>query len=350
MLRRSDGHEPLVAAAIALLRSASVEVPHQGQRDSSVTFLFHPSWEVNLSRVRPRSGDREAGQINRMYVDVSGVPGPDNIVAEIDGKYRSFTKHHLREWVAFRREYDRLDFGRPRPVIVSVGDWSQPVNGLQARLAIENWRDPIVGVYLELRNVKDLLNTMTVPIDAERIDLELQDDNGNKVPIAGLPRSGPVVELKDFQLPFESSLRVNLSVTTVGIPDVNAMIALRSHSWLLKDGHPATYRLQAAFRAEKPERFSHALWHGELLVPPVKVQPAPRDPVADEIVSRNYSIIRRNRDSLLKLLGVWFESEKDVHFKAGAKPDEIEVTAHESRHRYITEVISFQQNGLSPPG
>ena len=349
MLRRSDDHEPLVDAAIALLRSASVEVPYRGERGSSVTLLFHPSGEVYLSRVQPRTDGAPTGRINRMYVGVSGVTGPDNIVAEIDAKYRSFVKYHLRDWVAFRREYDRLEFGRPRAVIPSVGNWSKPVNGLQARLAIENWRDPIVAVYLELRNVKDLLNTMTVPIDAQRIDFELRDDDGKKVPIPGLPRSGPVVELKDFQLPFESSLRLNLSVSTVGVPDVNTMIALRSHVWPLKEGAPATYKLRASFKAEKPERFSHTLWHGEIHVPPVRVQPAPRDRAPDEIVSRNYTITGRKKDEQVKQLSVWFEIEKDVRFESGAKPDEIEVTAHESRHRYIAGVISYQESGTVPP-
>lgn len=349
MLRRSDDHEPLVDAAIALLQSASVEVPYQGQRDSSVTLLFSPSREVDLSHVKPRSDDGQTPRIGRMYVDISGTPGPDSIVAEIDGKYRSFTKHRLREWVAFRREYDRLNFRRPRPVIPTVGEWSQPVNGVQARLAIENWRDPIVGVFLELRNVKNLLNTITVPIDAQRINFELQDDNGKNVPVPGLPRSGPVVELKDFQLPFESSLRVNLAVSTVGVPDVNAMIALRSHAWPLKDEAPATYELRASFKAEKPDRFSHTMWHGEIHVPSVKVQPAPRDRVADEIVSRRYSVTRRQRDGLVKVLTVWFESEDNVQFKAGSKPDEIEATAHKSRHRYIAEVISYEENRTVPP-
>lgn len=349
MLQRSGDHEPLVDSAIALLRSASVEVPYRGQRGSSVTLLFSPSWEVDLSDVRPRMKGGQTGRIDRMYVDVSQVAGPDSIAAEIDGKYRSFTKHQLRDWVAFRREYDRLDFGRPRAVIPSVGDWSKPVNGLQARLAVENWRDPIVGVYLELRNVKNLGNTMTVPVDAERIDFELLDAAGRKVPASGLPRSGPVVDLKDFQLPFDSSLRFNLSVSTVGIPDVNTMIALRSHAWALKDSSPATFRLRASFKAEKPDRFSHALWHGEIQVPSVKVQPAPRDRVSDEIVRRSYSITDHDRDGLMKLLNAWFEFEEDVHFKTGTKPDEIEATAHESRHRYIAEVINYQENSTVPP-
>ena len=349
MMRRSGDHAPLVDAAMALLQSASVEMPYRGQRDSSVTLLFSPSWEVDLSDVRPRTKGGQTGRIDRMYVDVSQVTGPDHIAAEINGKYRSFTKHHLRDWIAFRREYDRLDFGRPRAVIPSVGDWSKPVNGLQARLAVENWRDPIVGIYLELRNVKNLGNTMTVPVDAQRIDFELLDADGAKVPVPGLPRSGPVVDLKDFQLPFDSSLRFNLSVSTVGIPDVNTMIALRSHAWALKDSSPATFRLRASFKAEKPDRFSHALWHGEIQVPSVKVQPAPRDRVSDEIVRRSYSTIRRKKAELIRVLNLWFEFEENVRFESGVKPNEIEATAHESRHRYIAEVISYQENGTVPP-
>jgi beta-lactamase regulating signal transducer with metallopeptidase domain len=348
MLQRSEGHRPLIDAAMKLLRSASIPVPYRGQRDNSVTILFHPPRELELGIVRSRNTDVQVGRIGRMYVEIAGVSGPETIVAEIDGKYRSFTKHHLREWVAFRREYDRLDFGRPRPIVPAVGDWSKPVNGLQARLAVENWRDPIVGIYLELRNVKDLGNTMTVPANAERIDFDLRDADGKKISQAGLPRSGPVVDLKDFQLPFDSSLRFNLSVTTVGVPNVNAMIALRSHAWTL-DELPASYRLSASFNVERPEKFSHTLWYGKIQVPPVRVQPAPRDRQADRIVSQTYTCTIRKRNEQIKALKSWFEFEDDVEFKSGDKPDEIDVMAHESRHRFIAEVIKYLANGSSPP-
>jgi beta-lactamase regulating signal transducer with metallopeptidase domain len=347
MLQRSDDHRPLVDAAIRLLRSASVEVPYRGQRGTSVTLLFHPSLEIDLSHVSPRNAAGPTGRIGRMYVDVGTQPGPDTIATEIDGKYRSFTKHHLREWVAFRSEYDRLDFGRPRPIVPSVGDWSKPVNGLQARLAVENWRDPIVGIYLELRNVKDLGNTMTVPADAERIDFELRDADGKKISPAGLPRSGPVVELKDFQLPFDSSLRFNLSVTTVGVPNVKAMIALRSHAWTL-DEAPGSYRLSASFKVEKPEKFSHTLWYGVVHVPPVKIQPASRERKPDTIVSRTYKFSNRTRDTQLNVLKSWFEEEDDVRFQAGASPHEIDVSAHVSRQRYIVEVVQYLKFGSTP--
>ncbi len=64
MLQRSGDHEPLVDSAIALLQSASVEVPYRGQRDSSVTLLFSPSWEVDLSDVRPRTKGGQTGRID----------------------------------------------------------------------------------------------------------------------------------------------------------------------------------------------------------------------------------------------------------------------------------------------
>jgi len=347
MLQRSEGHRPLIDAAMKLLHSASAEVPYQGQRDTSVTVLFHPVWEVDLSDLRPR-GAESTGRIGRLYVDVTTPSGPESLVAEIDGKYRSFTKHKLREWVAFRREYDRLEFGRPRPIVPAVGDWSEPVNGLQARLAVENWRDPMVGIYLELRNVKDLGNTMTVPADAQQIKFELKDVDGKNISQAGLPRSGPVVELKDFQLPFDSSLRFNLSVTTVGVPNVNAMIALRSHAWTL-DELPASYRLSASFNVERPEKFSHTLWYGKIQVPPVRVQPAPKQRPAERIVSQTYTCTIRNQHEQIKALKSWFEFEGDVEFKSGDKPDEIDVMAHESRHRFIAEVIKCLAIGSSPP-
>jgi hypothetical protein len=107
--------------------------------------------------------------------------------------------------------------------------------------------------------------------------------------------------------------------------------------------------LYASFKAENPERFSHTLWHGEVHVPPVRIQPAPRVRAADKIVSRTYTIVRRKKVEQVKALAMWFESEEDVQFMPGTNADEIEVLAHESRHGYIVEVISYLENGIVPP-
>lgn len=345
-LRKADDHEALVDAAIALLNSTTVELPRGGYHDVSMSALFSPAREITFSGGDSDATKPKTVRITRLYIDLRNVFGPGSILAEIDGKYRGFSKHSLEKWVAFRREYDRVTFRRPRPIVPAVGEWSKPVNGLQARLAVENWRDPMIGVFLELKNSADLLNTMLVPINADRIDFQLRNPEGELVPAPGFPRSGPVVTLKDFQLPYDSSLRFNLSVSTVGMSlNSNAMIALRSHVWVIPAGDFGRYELSGSFKVPRERGQNQTTWHGELQIPPVAVEPASRERVPDTNVLRHYAIGRADRPTALKMLATMFAKEDDVRFEAAEVRNQIRVTASESRYVFIDEVVQALGNG-----
>src|SRR5262245_59523866 len=107
---------------------------------------------------------------------------------------------------------------------VSANDeWSEAVNGLQARLDLVE-REKKYGTrwlvpHLELRNVRDLGNQMEVNCDYRHLKVELVDANGSPLRIgSSLPRSGPRVagrsgpthELNVIVLPWDSSIRLNL--------------------------------------------------------------------------------------------------------------------------------------------
>ena len=73
------------------------------------------------------------------------------------------------------------------PVLeTSDAGWSEAVNGLQARLVLvekealhgHRWLVP----YLELRNVRDLANTMEVDCSSNRLKVELVDKDGKPSP------------------------------------------------------------------------------------------------------------------------------------------------------------------------
>ncbi len=85
-------------------------------------------------------------------------------------------------------------------------DWSEAVNGLQARLELVE-REKKYGTrwlvpHLELRNVRDLGNQMEVNCDYRHLKVELVDANGSPLrPGSSSPRSGPTTELNVIVLP-----------------------------------------------------------------------------------------------------------------------------------------------------
>lgn len=346
LLQPAPENGSLVTAAMDLLNSTRGEVKHHGYRDSSVTILFSPPREIPLTFGGPSSSKSETVKIGRLIIDVHNVLGAAQIVAEIDGTYRSFTEHRAPEWIAFRRELDRLTFQRPRPIVPAVGEWSAAVNGLRARLTVDNWRDPIIRVYLELQNVGNLVSTVMIPLDAKEIRFELRNQDGKPVAQCAQNRSGIVTALKDFRLPFDSSLKFNLSVTTMGFSGSdNAVIALREDGWEIRAGDFSPYQLSASFGVERDLTKNGTVWHGELQVPPVTIQPAPRERAPDPVVSRSYDVNGGQRLSNLQTLSAIFQSEQDVSFEPGREDWQIEVTAVESQQGFIGEVITAVGSG-----
>src|SRR5262249_7582498 len=106
---------------------------------------------------------------------------------------------------------------------VSANDnWSEAVNGLQARLDLvemekkygTRWLVP----HLELRNVRDLADQMEVNCDNRHLKVELVDANGSPLRHGwSLPRSGTTTELNVIVLPWDSSIRLNLECMNWGI-------------------------------------------------------------------------------------------------------------------------------------
>src|SRR5215468_2106138 len=99
--------------------------------------------------------------------------------------------------------------------VLANDDWSEAVNGLQARLELVE-KEKLYGTrwlapHLELRNVRDVANQMEVNCDNRHLKVELVDANGSPLRHGwSLPRSGPTTELNVIVLPWDSSIRLNL--------------------------------------------------------------------------------------------------------------------------------------------
>jgi hypothetical protein len=154
--------------------------------------------------------------------------------------------------------------------------WSQPVDGLQARLVPARQRavneTPIIVTYLELRNVSDRATAIALPIDGEDVVMEFSvvDAAGKSVP----PDSGPFDELRAdvgmVRIPYDSTLRLNVAHRGAGIPkgyaahlDLGALA-----NWEFKPGDKGTYFLKGKVTVKQSDA---ERWSGTLLLPAVKL-------------------------------------------------------------------------------
>jgi hypothetical protein len=154
--------------------------------------------------------------------------------------------------------------------------WSDPVNGLQARLIlIEKPRE--YGVrwlvpYLELRNVRDVANAMQVNCGNRHLKIELVDEGGKVVRDGwSLPRSGPAPDLDTVILPMDSFMRISLECRNWGIrKDAAAMVSTDSGAWHITQEERGKVFLRATMTGE--ESFPRwKQWHGKLQTPSIAV-------------------------------------------------------------------------------
>jgi hypothetical protein len=155
-------------------------------------------------------------------------------------------------------------------------DWSEAVNGLQARLELVE-RGKLYGTrwlvpHLELRNVRYLANQMEVNCDNRHLKVELVDANGSPLRTgSSLPRSGPTTELNVIVLPWDSSIRLNLECRSWGITkDSAAMVATDSGAWVIQENEKGNVYLRATLTGEKIES-SWKRWSGKIQTAPLKV-------------------------------------------------------------------------------
>jgi hypothetical protein len=164
------------------------------------------------------------------------------------------------------------------PIPIERNGWSKPISGIQARFGFEVGRlfngTRLTKVYLELRNVSDVANPIYLRYDPTRsIKAQLFDSGGKPVPITGNPAS--IMSPPPFLLclPYDSTLRFNVTAIGYGVPkDEKALIGLHSGDWVIKKGDASKYFLGGTFISEKPKKETQKrLWVGKIDIPQIEV-------------------------------------------------------------------------------
>ena len=154
--------------------------------------------------------------------------------------------------------------------------WSAPTNGLQARITLvekpKEFGTRWIVPYLELRNVRDLNNPLEVCCDRQHIQFELVDATGNAVTNRSvMDRSGPVPDIGNISLPFDSSIRISMECRNWGVPKVAAMISTDSGAWVIEEAERGQVFLRARIVGDRVDGDHYRIWHGKIETPLVRV-------------------------------------------------------------------------------
>jgi hypothetical protein len=169
----------------------------------------------------------------------------------------------------------------------SEPQWSQPENGLRARIFLKRTDvlngTPIVSTFLVLQNVSDVANPWKVSWDLDRMKFRVVDAAGKEAPRpVAISYDGAMLGPMELLLPYHGALSFDISCRGAGIAgDKAAMIDLGSeNTFVVERGEGERFlvaTLEIGKTARQPGETSRP-WSGRLELPPVKI-PLTADPV-----------------------------------------------------------------------
>jgi hypothetical protein len=155
--------------------------------------------------------------------------------------------------------------------------WSSSVDGLQARLSFERGKTlngtPLISTYLELRNVADIGGVMELPLNLDRIQFKVVDEQDRILPQGPNVYDEVTVEVDMLRMPHDSYLRFNISHHGAGVSkNEGALLDLgSSYVWRFTRGDRHSYYLRGQFSVEPS---TEGRWAGTIEMPKVKIPTA----------------------------------------------------------------------------
>ena len=155
-------------------------------------------------------------------------------------------------------------------------EWSEPVNGLRARLLVlpaKPGEAPFCRVMIEMENVSDNGGQKRIRFHPDKLKLRVVDQDGQELPSANGSYDGMSPDWEPLLLPYGGTLRFPFDLRGLGYrPEDKAIIDIGPpHVWVIpQDG--AVYRLEGEFTVKKePRDHRHKDWSGTLKLPPVEI-------------------------------------------------------------------------------
>ena len=176
------------------------------------------------------------------------------------------------------------------PSSADEAGWSREVDGLTARLSLREREvlngTPIFSTYLELRHSSGVANPIAVSWPGKSLKFEVVDGAGKNVAPSSAPYDGWIVDVPDLVIPYDSTIRINVSLSGEGVPpDQAALLDFGAEqSWVLpRNG--GQYTLSAVLEIADGKapigKDSLRHWHGRIETPGIDILPRnePADPV-----------------------------------------------------------------------
>lgn len=334
-------HQPFIDSVIRLVESASIEAEGAAPAipDMNLTLKLHTPLRIRQEHLGP---DVVATEV---IIGTQKVLGPNYVFVRSGRLLRVFAKYNMADWVAFRSELASLQHHSLKVIANESGEWSKPVNGLAACLNVTDK----VGVLLELRNRSDA-DSMTIPIDEDRLDFRLFDPTGTEQSEFLLPSDTSFGQTGDIRLPLGSPLKIhrNSSVGIVRWRDTGAMLVFYNPQWLSGNNSSRSYTLGATIKI--PRNIENHSWHGSLDVPPVSVRFIRREKqMTDPISIRRYSIAKDSGTDLQKTLSSLFPQRASLTFSYRGNTNEITVHGPASQQEFARQFIDALNNAAEAP-
>jgi len=160
------------------------------------------------------------------------------------------------------------------PLLAAEPQWSEPVNGIRARLSLARQKDsPFLKVFIEFQNTSDVAGIKKLRFSPETIRAQVADDNGTplKTPVGSYGGLSPT--WVPLGLPFEGTLRFRISFPGMGYrrDQDRTIIDLGFDScWVIPDG--SSYFLSGELTIPKQEGdHPHFDWNGTLILPKIPI-------------------------------------------------------------------------------
>jgi hypothetical protein len=153
-------------------------------------------------------------------------------------------------------------------------EWSEPVNGLRARLSLERQKDsPFLKVFLELQNTSDVAGIKSVRFTPSALVPVVTSKTGDELARAAGSYDGASPIWTPLTVPFEGTLRFRISFPGLGYragKDTTILDLGSPDSWSIpKDGE---WFLAGSLRIDRqPGDHASKDWSGTLSLPQVRI-------------------------------------------------------------------------------
>ncbi|MEX2285749.1 MAG: hypothetical protein WD648_01590 [Planctomycetaceae bacterium] len=157
---------------------------------------------------------------------------------------------------------------------VLAGEWSEPVNGLSARLLMSLEESKITDqpsalrykIILETKNVQG--DALAVSSQPRFVNVEIRDADDKLLPAQGYDQTGPHPSPQWAVIPGDAYLGVRVDMTTVGIGSGAALVGISDYVRFLK---PGEYKVRATLTADHNKDGPNNQWVGIMKLAPVSL-------------------------------------------------------------------------------